>query len=118
MNPESFNGTIQRKLRADSRNEGCAESKLAEGERKLCSAVIQRAIADMLGNDRNQQRTAMRWLFSDDRTLLSAHWICEVLEIGLVEIRRRLQSPEGREGLRARIVTARERQHVRKERVA
>jgi hypothetical protein len=68
-------------------------------ERKLCLAVLERAILDFVGNDTKERLGAEEWLFDEaddslkeevpcyEEPVLSFQWVCETLGLEASKIR-------------------------------
>lgn len=60
-------------------------------ERRLLSAVLQRAITDFLTGDGELQETAEEWLYgpdNDDPNTFGFSYVCEALDFHMEELRK------------------------------
>lgn len=64
-------------------------------ERRLLMAIFERALLDYVGNDQKEYEEAKEWLFeslpNDLMTDFSFAWVCQQLDLDIIEIRKRIE---------------------------
>jgi len=83
LNPKDATRLLMEELRKVISTEEIAKASPVTPERRLLSAILNRAVLDFLGNGRDASAKAALWLFDRDSAgdEFSYEWICDNLDL-------------------------------------